>query len=66
MAAIYKALISSSLERVTQRVHMGLANVQGPTAIAENDVKEVKWLIRELKSDKELLLETSREIIRNF
>ena len=55
MAAIYKALISTSLEGVAQRVHRGLANVPGPTAIAVNDVKEVKRLIRDLKSDEELL-----------
>ena len=69
MAAIYKTLISTSLEGTAKRVQRGLANVPGPTAIAVNDVKEVKRLIRDLKSDEELLrtsLETSRGTIKEW
>ena len=69
MAAIYKTLIQTSLSGSSQRVALGLSAVPNATANAENDVEEVRSIIRNLKADEDSLrtsLETSREAIREW
>ena len=69
MAAIYKTLIQTSLSGSSQRVALGLSAVPNATASAENDVEEVRSIIRNLTADEDSLrtsLETSREAIREW
>ena len=64
MAAIYKTLIQTSLSGSSQRVALGLAAVPNATASAENDVEEVRSIIRNLTADEDSLRPLWKQVER--